>query len=982
MESMFYGCSQLRSLDLSNFKTPKLKILISMFENCTQLQSLNLSNLNTSSVISMENMFYECTQLQSLDLTNFNTPKLKNSQRMFHGCSQIQSIRLSNFESSIITKMNSMFGRCTNLRFLDIQNCKSVTQNISNMFNNVQNLQYINIYNVVSDGYLANAIVNALNTIEKLIVCQKNEIITNNNAIYACCNYNNDNSKCEFQNYMIIKYKEEVQYTSGFQISPRNGIRFIEYEDKFYRNNALLTISANKEIKIYISSDITSLESFFDSSKDPNVEKIISVDLSNLNSSLITNLNNMFKGCTSITYINFSNFDTSNINTMIKIFYECNALESIDLSNFDTSSVTNMESMFYGCSKLQSIILSNFDTSKVENMDSMFYGCRALHSLDLSNFDTSSVINMQYMFYECGELQSIDLSKFNTILVKYMQYMFNGCTKLQALILSSDFVTSKVENMEYMFNGCSQLQSLDLSSFVTPLVKNMANMFSGCSALKSINLLNFNTFQVSNMANMFSGCSSLISVDLSNFGTTNTENMNSMFSKCTALESLNLSNFDTTAVQSMDYMFYNCSSLSILDISNFNLLRATIDQIFFGLINLRYINIYNIKDNNKIVSSTLNTDTSIEKIFYVCQQEKLITNAKSLNCCDFYDNEAHCDFNNFNETNDTDFSKEIIDAYTNIISTLEDKDFKVIQTENMVLQFSTVYEQLTNTSEMVSSIGLGECEDKLKEQEGLNETEELLMIKLDVKNKSTNAIFVQYEIFNPRNFSKVSLDVCQNITIKMTVPVILDQEKLSLISHVEKNGYNALDLSGDFYNDVCTPYTAQNGADMVLSSRKTRIYDTIKDINLCQEGCEIVKFDSETSTAECNCNVKTNEIVTDLSKISFDKSEFFDGFYSTLYNSNFRVLKCIKLLFSSKGIKSNYGFYIMTFLLVSFIAFIIVHLIVGQTRIINIINNIMNSKGISDNNNDIEDKKDEIEKESNRELTLQNNITIPKKKMI
>jgi uncharacterized membrane protein len=251
---------------------------------------------------------------------------------------------------------------------------------------------------------------------------------------------------------------------------------------------------------------------------------------------------------------------------------------------------------------------------------------------------------------------------------------------------------------------------------------------------------------------------------------------------------------------------------------------------------------------------------------------------------------------------------------------------------------------------MVSSIDLGECEDKSREQEGLNETEEFLMIKLDIKNKTTNATLVQYEIFNPRNFSKVSLDVCKNITIKITVPVILAQTQLSLISNVEGYGYNVFDINDDFYNDVCSLYTAENGADMVLSSRKNRIYDSVKEINLCQEGCQFSKFDTNTSKAECNCNVQTNETETDVSKLSFGKSEFFDNFYSTLFNSNFRVIKCANLMFSLKGMKSNYGFYVMTFLLVSFIAFIIVHLIVGQTRIINIINNILKSKGISENN--------------------------------
>ena len=175
---------------------------------------------------------------------------------------------------------------------------------------------------------------------------------------------------------------------------------------------------------------------------------------------------------------------------------------------------------------------------------------------------------------------------------------------------------------------------------------------------------------------------------------------------------------------------------------------------------------------------------------------------------------------------------------------------------------------------------------------------------------------------------------------------------------------------------------------MVLSSRKNRIYDSVKKIYLCQEGCQFSKFDTDTSKAECNCNVQTNETETDVSKISFGKSEFFDNFYSTLFNSNFRVLKCVKLMFSLKGIKSNYGFYIMTFLLVSFIAFVIVHLIVGQTRIINIINNILKSKGINENNdnnnnynnNQTENKEPETENKIKREIDIQNNMDRPETK--
>ena len=49
-----------------------------------------------------------------------------------------------------------------------------------------------------------------------------------------------------------------------------------------------------------------------------------------------------------------------------------NCLLVVDLSNFDTSNVTNMSNMFYGCRDLSSLNLSKFDTSKVTDMTTCF----------------------------------------------------------------------------------------------------------------------------------------------------------------------------------------------------------------------------------------------------------------------------------------------------------------------------------------------------------------------------------------------------------------------------------------------------------------------------------------------------------------------------------------------------------------------------------------------------------------------------------
>jgi len=100
-----------------------------------------------------------------------------------------------------------------------------------------------------------------------------------------------------------------------------------------------------------------------------------------------------------------------NIINLNEFFRDCSLLIEIDLSNFDTSNVTDMSYMFYGCSSLTTIKLKNkFNTSQVTNMEYMFGGCKNLISLDLSNFDTSNVTNMSYMFYDCSSLKEIKLT--------------------------------------------------------------------------------------------------------------------------------------------------------------------------------------------------------------------------------------------------------------------------------------------------------------------------------------------------------------------------------------------------------------------------------------------------------------------------------------------------------------------------------------------------------------------------------------------
>lgn len=208
------------------------------------------------------------------------------------------------------------------------------------------------------------------------------------------------------------------------------------------------------------------------------------------------------------------------------MFYGCTSLTTLDLSNFDTSKVTNMSSMFYGCTKLSALDLSTLDTSNVTNMSNMFYDCDLLRTLDLSNFDTSNVTDMSGMFEDCG-VRNLNLSSFNTSKVTNMGRMFfSGC--YFAKLDLSHFDTSNVTNMSVMFNA-STVTELNVSNWDTSKVVDMSGMFRSCTKLTSLlGLNNFDTSNVTDVSSMFDQIP-LSDLDLSSFDFSKVISVRSIF---------------------------------------------------------------------------------------------------------------------------------------------------------------------------------------------------------------------------------------------------------------------------------------------------------------------------------------------------------------------------------------------------------------------------------------------------------------------
>jgi hypothetical protein len=115
-----------------------------------------------------------------------------------------------------------------------------------------------------------------------------------------------------------------------------------------------------------------------------------------------------------------------------------------------------------------------------------------------------------------------------------------------------------------------------------------------------------------------------------------------------------------------------------------------------------------------------------------------------------------------------------------------------------------------------------------------------------------------------------------------------------------------------------------------MADRKKLIYDNYKNVTLCQSGCNFLFYDFTNQKVECKCKAQKKSFTFDFDETFFEQLSLAEGFYKTLKNSNFLVLKCYKLVFSLDGIIKNYGSYVLTFITLVFISSIFGYCIKGK----------------------------------------------------
>ena len=285
-----------------------------------------------------------------------------------------------------------------------------------------------------------------------------------------------------------------------------------------------------------------------------------------------------FLDCSNATTIDLTNLDTGKATDLEALFKNCSSLTSIPgLESLDVADVTDFSSLFLNCKSLPSADLSGWDLSSATDIDYLFDTCNAIQSIKLPSTVAPNITSASQAFNNCKQITSLDVSCLENGRLQYISGMFQSCQKLVDLTGYEDLVTSSTTRMTGVFSACNSLTSLDLSNWDTQNATNFFGLFANCKSLTSlVGLDQWNTSNVTSLLGTFQDVSKMTTIPgITNWDVSNVSSFYQTFTDCTALTSLDLSGWNTVSGTTFDYMFGECENLQVLDISGFDTSAAT-----------------------------------------------------------------------------------------------------------------------------------------------------------------------------------------------------------------------------------------------------------------------------------------------------------------------------------------------------------------------------------------------------------------------
>ncbi len=503
LQFIFKGCSELLTVETTNYNAAGVTSIAQAFWGCTKLQTLNLSNWNVSSVENMGYLVRDCKNLQSLDVNGWKTSSATNLNSMFRGCTALMTLNVSNWDTSNVTNMENMFFDCVKLTELNISRWD--TSNVANMRNMFYNCEKLTELDMSSGRTKSN--------------------VNPSGMFYNC------SALCQLKLNAVFVATQETNLTGQWK-----GLA----SGKEYDAKSLLA-STDKASDTYVRAVPISFHGNGGTPDQTKVDGFVGFALGDKWDSVTepAYAGFVFNGwwtaaedgeqLTAETPLTQTDYYAHwKKDRVYEILYESGELvfqsdntpdpekgEVRQIFEDDGSNAANSKWEF---DEMRDLITSvSFrDNVKLKSLQAIFKDCRNLSTVDVGHYDATGVTTIAYAFSGCESLTSLNLNTWNVSSVTYIGYAFQNCKNLRSLEIDR-WETSNVWNMYNTFNGCSSLEKLDVSAWDTAKVSNMIGTFGNCSSLTELNLSGWNTSSVtaeSNMANLFAGCTSLYQLSL------------------------------------------------------------------------------------------------------------------------------------------------------------------------------------------------------------------------------------------------------------------------------------------------------------------------------------------------------------------------------------------------------------------------------------------------------------------------------------
>ena len=338
--------------------------------------------------------------------------------------------------------------------------------------------------------------------------------------------------------------------------------------------------------------------------------------------------------------------------------------------------------------------------------------------------------------------------------------------------------------------------------------------------------------------------------------------------------------------------------------------------------------------------------------------------------CEIITDESKCNFDKQNIDLDVDKIESKIDDFAENYATKYSNSKNSVTIINNIDSLYSIQifknEECLNEDDTISKINLGTCPNILKEKLSLTE---IIILKADIyKNENgKKKNIITYAFYSPSG-ERLNTNLCSEE--KMAISIPLTEENggdVNLAKDMSSKGIDVYDINHPFFNDICFPFTSNEGEDVSLNDRVERYY---QNVSLCEVDCEYKGVNYEKSEPEVICECKIKNSFLD----NFD-NEITGEVFELVSSGYFSLFKCYKNTFNKKEIRKNLGFWIYFVFGIIQIVLIVLYFYFGLIKIRSYLMRRIKMNNPNDESEN-ENKKNEINNIDNNNNNINNNENI------